>query len=63
MLDQPQFGSILHDSELETLTEADLRPAYRTAWAARLDRLTLYELREGRMRKQRQRRGKTVGGD
>jgi hypothetical protein len=62
MLDQPQFGSILHDLALVTLTDADLGPAFRAEWAARLDRLTLYELSEGRVRKRRQRSGRKGGG-
>ena len=62
MLDQPQFGPILHDSALVALTEADLGSAYRAEWAARLDRLKVYELSEGRVRKRRQRRGRPGGG-
>jgi hypothetical protein len=54
ILKQPQFGPILHDSALLTLTEADLGPAYRAEWAARLDLLKVYELGEGRVRKRRQ---------
>jgi hypothetical protein len=63
MLDQPQFGSILHDLAWVALTEADLGSAYRAEWAARLDRLKVYELSEGRVRKRRQRKGRTRGGD
>lgn len=61
--DQPQFGSILHDLALLTLTEAGLGSAFRAEWAARLDRLTLYELSEGHVRKRRQRRGRKGGSD
>jgi hypothetical protein len=53
MLDQPQFGPYLHDSALVTLTDADLGSAFRAEWAARLDRLKLYELGTGRWRKHR----------
>ena len=53
MLDQPQFGPILHDSALVTLTDADLGSAFRSEWAARLDRLNLYALGGGRVRKHR----------
>ena len=62
ILDQPQFGPILHDSALLTLTEADLGPAYRAEWAARLDRLKVYELGEGRVHKRRQRTERKRGG-
>ena len=44
VLDQPQFGPYLHDSALVTLTDADLGTAFQSEWAARLDRLKLYEL-------------------
>ena len=46
VLDQPQFGPYLHDSALVTLTDADLGTAFQSEWAARLDRLKLYELGE-----------------
>jgi hypothetical protein len=62
ILDQPQFGPILHDSALLTLTEADLGPAYRAEWAARLARLKVYELGEGRVHKRRQRTERKRGG-
>jgi hypothetical protein len=61
ILNQPQCGPYLHDSALLTLTEADRGPAYRAAWARRLDRLKLYELGEGRVRKRRQRTGRKRG--
>ena len=53
VLDQPQLGPYLHDSALVTLTDADLGPAFQSEWAARLDRLTLYELEGRRVRRHR----------
>ena len=62
ILKQPQCGPLLHDSALLTLTEADLEPAYRAEWAARLDRLKVYELGAGRVYKRRQRTERKRGG-
>ena len=62
ILKQPQCGPILHDSALLTLTEVDLGPAYRAEWAARLDRLKVYELGAGRVRKRRQLSERKRGG-
>ena len=53
VLDQPQFGPYLYDSALVTLTDADLGPAFQSEWAARLDRLKLYELGGRRVRRHR----------
>ncbi len=57
MLDQPQFSRYLHDSTLVTLTDADLGSALTSEWAARHDRLKLYELGGGRVRKHRRPHG------
>lgn len=62
ILKQPQCGPLLHDSALLTVTEADLGPAYRAEWAARLDRLKVYELGAGRVRTRRQRTERKGGG-
>jgi hypothetical protein len=62
MRDQPQFGPYLHDSALVTLTDADLGSAFRAEWAACLDRLKLYEIGIGRLRKHRRPGRKREGG-
>jgi len=36
IMKQPQFGPILYNSALLTLTEADLGPAFRAEWALRV---------------------------
>jgi hypothetical protein len=55
ILRQPQFGPYLHDSALLTMTEADMSQEFKTEWAMRICRMTLYDLRKKPANKRLQR--------